>query len=221
VNPLLLVSALACGYLVGSISFARIVGGRVTRGQDLSQTEYEISSDGRRIVSTGVSPAAVGSRAGGRWGCLTALLDIGKSFAVTMAFVVAAPDTEAAFAAAIAAVVGHAYPIYHRFVGGFGQSPILGTMLALDAISVPVVTLAGYGIGLAVADALLAYEGWPLLIIPWAIWRGEPGFIAYAVIVNVVYWVRMWPEVRQRIQHQREHPRSWRERLKEIRKGYM
>lgn len=220
-NPLLLAFALACGYLVGSISFARIVGSRVAPGQDLRQTEYQISSDGRQIVSRGVSPAAVGSRAGGRWGCLTALLDIGKAFFVTTLFVIAAPETGAAYAAAAGAVVGHAYPLYYRLVGGFGQSPLLGTLLALDWIAVPVVTITGYGLGIAAADALVAYEGWPLLMIPWAIWRADPGLIAYTVVVNVVYWVRMWPEVRQRIQHQREHPRSWRERLKEIRKGYM
>lgn len=216
-----IVGAALAGYLVGSVSFARIVGGRVARSQDLTVTEYEIDSAGTRIVSRGVSPAGVGSRAGGRWGCLTALLDIAKAFAVTMAFVVIAPGSGAEYAAASGAVIGHAYPIYHRFVGGFGQSPILGSLFALDWIAVPVVTAGGYGMGILVADALIAYEGWPLLIVPWAIWRGDAGFIVYAVVVNTVYWFRMRPEVRQRIEHQRRNPRSWRERLAEIRKGYM
>lgn len=213
--------AALAGYLVGSISFARIIGGRVARGQDLTVTEYEIDSAGTRIVSRGVSPAGVGSRAGRRWGCLTALLDIAKSFAVTTAFVVVAPGTGAEHAAAIGAVIGHTYPIYHRFVGGFGQSPILGSLLALDWCAAPVVTAGGYGIGILVADALIVYEGWPLLILPWALWRGDVGFIAYAVVVNAVYWFRMWPEVRQRIEHQRRDPRPWRERIEEIRKGYL
>jgi glycerol-3-phosphate acyltransferase PlsY len=216
-----IVGAALAGYLVGSISFARIVGSRVARDQDLTATEYQIDSAGTRIVSHGVSPAAIGSRAGGRWGCLTALLDIAKAFIVTMVFVVVAPGSGAEYAAATGAVVGHAYPIYYRFVGGFGQSPILGSLLALDWIAVPVVTVGGYGIGILIADALVAYEGWPLLVVPWAIWQGDAGLLVYAVVVNAVYWVRMWPEVRQRIEHQRRDPRSWRDRLAEIRKGYM
>jgi glycerol-3-phosphate acyltransferase PlsY len=116
-----ILGAALAGYLVGSISFARIVGGRVAPSQDLTVTEYEIDPAGTRIFSRGVSPASVGSRAGGRWGCLTALLDIAKAFAVTMAFGVVAPGTGAEYAAATGAVIGHAYPIYHPFVGGFGS----------------------------------------------------------------------------------------------------
>jgi glycerol-3-phosphate acyltransferase PlsY len=216
-----IVGAALAGYLVGSISFARIVGGRVARLQDLTVTEYEIDKAGTRIVSRGVSPAGIGLRAGGRWGFLAALLEIAKAFIVTMVFVVVAPGSGADYAAATGAVIGHAYPIYYRFVGGFGQSPILGSLIALEWIAVPVVTGGGYGIGILVADALVAYEGWPLLVVPWAIWRGDLGFMAFAVVVNAVYWFRMWPEVRQRIEHQRRNPRSRRDRLAEIRKGYM
>jgi acyl phosphate:glycerol-3-phosphate acyltransferase len=215
-NLVLVLLAVGVGYLAGSISFARIVGARVAPGQDLSVTSYPVDRQGGVLVSHGVSPSAVRMRAGKRWGILTALLDIAKAFLPTLAFAVAAPTEPAAAAAASGAVLGHVWPVYHRFQGGYGQSPIVGGFLALDWIAIPATAVTGMGLGILVGDSLIAYEGWPILLVPWAIWRGDPALLAFAVVANGVYWIRMWPDVRQRLAMYREHPRSWRDRVREV-----
>jgi acyl phosphate:glycerol-3-phosphate acyltransferase len=215
-NVALVLLAAVIGYLAGSISFARIIGARVAPGQDLSVTTYPVDRQGGVLVSHGVSPSAVRMRAGKRWGVLTALLDIAKAFVPTLAFALAAPGEPAAAAAASGAVLGHAWPVYHRFQGGFGQSPVIGGLLVLDWLAIPATAVTGMGLGLLVGDSLVAYEGWPLLLVPWAIWRGDAALLAFAVIANGVYWIRMWPEARQRLAMYRERRRPWRERVQEI-----
>jgi glycerol-3-phosphate acyltransferase PlsY len=219
--PVVLAAAIV-GYLVGSISSARLLARWAAPGHDLRRTEWPIDEKGV-LVSLGVSPSGLGVRAGRRWGCLAALLDIGKTFAVTLLFGLLAPADGTPLPAAVAggaAMVGHVFPLYHGFVGGFGQSPIVGATLALDWVALPVATVTGWLSGFLVGDALLAYEGWPLFLVPFAAWRGDMVLLGWAIFVNTVYWVRMWPEARQRIAHQRATGRSWRERVGEILRGY-
>ena len=215
-------AAAGAGYLVGSLSATRAIATFVAPGDDLSTTEYDIDETGT-LVSRGVSPSALGARAGGRWGGLAALLDIGKAFAVTSFVRGVAPDSHAQAAAAIAgsaAVLGHAYPVYHGFVGGFGQSPIVGSALALDWLSMPVTTTTGWVAGIAVGDALVALEAWPLLMVPYALWRRDGALLGWSVAVNTIYWIRMAPEARQRLEHYRAHRPGWRRRVAEIFDGY-
>lgn len=217
-----LAAAGVVGYLVGSLSSTRMLARHVLPGQDLSTTEWPIDDDAV-VVSHGVSPSALGARAGRRWGCLAALLDIAKAFLVTLAFAIVPPAAVAPTAAAVAGaatVLGHAYPIYYRFQGGWGQSPIVGSALALDWVALPVTTVGGWLTGFLVGDALIAYEGWPLLFIPFAIWRGDAPLIGWAIAVNLVYWPRMLPDVLQRIRYQRASHRPWRARVAEILRGY-
>jgi len=60
--------ALIAGYLVGSLSGARI-GGRVwAAGLDLSRTKVVLDGTGASVITRGVSPAALQARAGGASG---------------------------------------------------------------------------------------------------------------------------------------------------------
>ena len=217
-----LVGAAVVGYLVGSISSTRLLARRLIPSQELSRTEWPID-ERAVVVSHGVGPSALRARAGRRWGCLAALLDIAKAFLVTYLCASAWPAAVAPTAAAIAgaaAVLGHAYPVYYRFQGGWGQSPIVGSALALDWVALPVTTVGGWLTGFLVGDALIAYESWPLLFIPFAVWRGDAPLIGWAIAVNLVYWPRMLPEIRQRIRYQRTSRRPWRARVAEILRGY-
>jgi glycerol-3-phosphate acyltransferase PlsY len=210
--------AAVAGYLVGSVSSTRLLARAVAPDQDLTRTEYRIYQDGG-LVSHGVSPSALGARAGGRWGGLAAALDIGKAVAITalvQSWAPAAIARPVAATAAAAATVGHVYPAYHRFVGGFGQSPMLGGALVLDWVSVPVTTGTGWVAGVVVGDALVAREAWPALMVPYALWRRDRAMLGWAVVVNGVYWIRMAPEVRQRLEHYRRYRPGWRRRAAEV-----
>ncbi len=207
--------AAVIGYFVGSLSGARLVGRFVAPGRDLSRTEIDIDAE-TSVVVKGVSPSTLTARAGWRAGLTAAAIDIGKAVAVTLLVRMSFPDESFAAYAAAAAVLGHVFPVYHRFLGGFGISPMVGGLLVLDWVAIPATTIVAYVIGVAVADSLLSYESWPALLVPWFVWRGPPEMVAYAVVVNAVYWPAMRVEVRAHWRSRRSDRRPWRERVRDL-----
>lgn len=205
------------GYLIGSLSFARIVGRWVAPGEDLSTTHLQMGPDEEPMVVTGVSGTAIAARAGPRWGCLTSLADIAKAFLATLIATWIWPETDARFVAAAAAVWGHVLPIYHGFKGGGGLSTAIGGLLALDWIGVPATTVGAVVLGVALGDGLLAYASGPLLVIGWALWRGDTAFLLYAVAVNAIYWWALRPELQQH--YRRLAGKSISERRRELISG--
>lgn len=212
---LLLVVAAVVGYLAGSISFTRLVGRAILPGQDLSVTEMPDLGDGQ-ITLRGVSPNSIRQRAGPAAGCATALLEIAKSLVPTLVVRLAFPDTPAAAVCASAAVAGHVFPVWHGFRGGFGMSPMVGGLLVLDPPAAIVLPIVGLAIGLALADTLLAFDAWPLLMLPWALVRGEPDLLLFAVVSNAVFWWADRDKVRQHLALRRADRRPWRVRLASI-----
>ena len=118
-NPWLLTIPLA--YLLGSIPFGYLLV-RIFRHQDIRQT------GSGNIGATNVA------RSGAKGlGFATLLLDLAKAYAaVAFAKYLAPGSTDLAVAAAVAAILGHVYPIWLRFHGGKGVASALGLMLALD-----------------------------------------------------------------------------------------
>jgi glycerol-3-phosphate acyltransferase PlsY len=212
-----LLAAAVAGYLIGSVSFTRIVAGRVAPGVDLSETSLTYAEDGEAVRIQGVSASSLRAHAGGGWALVVVILDVGKVALPALAFELLAPETDASLVAAAAATVGHVWPVWHGFVGGFGVSPIIGGLLVIDPLAL-VVTIAVAGlIGVALADRLVAFDGWTLLLVPWFAWRGEPAEVAYAAIVVGVYWFAMRAEVRDHLRRVRRGGRPWRERLRDLR----
>lgn len=214
--PLLVAAALA-GYLAGSVSFTRLVARRLLPGRDLETTTYPVDESGATMTLERVSPAAIRERAGPRAGCATAALDIAKALLPTAAFRLADPTGAAAAVCAAAAVVGHVLPAWHRFRGGYGVSPLIGGLVVLDPLAVVVLPSAGLGLGFLVADAFVAFDLWPLLLVPWAVWRGDPALLAMALAMNVVFWWAELPKLRRHLAHRRATRKDRRGRLAEIR----
>lgn len=111
-------------YLIGSISFAVVVS-RAFRLPD--PREYGSGNPGAtNVLRTGHKSAAV----------LTLLGDCVKGWlAVFVAGQSAAYGAELVMAlAAVAVILGHMYPVFHRFHGGKGVATALGALLALNWI---------------------------------------------------------------------------------------
>jgi glycerol-3-phosphate acyltransferase PlsY len=212
----LLVAAALVGYLAGSVSFARLVARRFLPGRDVETTTYLVDDAGATMTLERVGPSAIRERAGPRAGCATAALEIAKALVPTLAFRLADPTGIAAAACATGAVVGHVLPIWHRFRGGYGVSPLLGGLVVLDPLATVALPSAGLGLGLVVADAFVAFDVWPLLLIPWALWRGEPALLAMAVVANVVFWWAELPKLRRHLAHRRATRKDRRGRIAEI-----
>jgi glycerol-3-phosphate acyltransferase PlsY len=117
VNPYGLI---AVAYLLGSIPFGLLVVKGLGRG------------DIRAAGSGNIGAANVARNAGALAGGLTLLLDAGKGYlAVWLASRETGGNARWMIAAAVAAVVGHVFPLWLRLRGGKGVATGLGVMLPI------------------------------------------------------------------------------------------
>jgi glycerol-3-phosphate acyltransferase PlsY len=114
-------------YLLGSIPFGYLfVKYLFTSGEDV-----------RQIGSGGIGATNVTRRAGVKGGLLTYVCDVAKGVAaVTLMRMVANDDYFWIGAAAIAAIIGHIFPVFLGFRGGKGVATGVGVYLALAPYSV-------------------------------------------------------------------------------------
>ncbi len=204
-NLALAVLAVVVGYLLGAISFARLIARRLSPDKALSTLAVPVPETQEHFVFRSISATTIRMQYGPKYGCLTSVLDMLKALIPTALFRLAYPDAPYYWLVAAAAVIGHNWPIYYRFQGGRGQSPILGGLLVIDPIGLVVTNLVGLALGqFVIKRALAAGSTWIPLLIPWMLWRGTAAGVTYAVIVNVAFWIAMLPELReyQRLQRQ-------------------
>ena len=114
-------------YLLGSIPFGYLLVKHVfTSGEDV-----------REIGSGGTGATNVSRRAGVKGGLLTYVLDVAKgAAAVLLMRSVADDDYLWIGAAAVAAIIGHIFPIFLGFRGGKGVATGVGVYLVLAPYSV-------------------------------------------------------------------------------------
>jgi glycerol-3-phosphate acyltransferase PlsY len=107
---------------------------------------------------------------------------------------------------ATAGVIGHVWPVFHRFKGGRGLSAIYGALLVIDWPGLFVTSVAGMLFGLLVVRSVaVAYMAGPWFIIPWVWFRThDPAVLAWAIIANVVFTISSIPELKQWIKISRE-----------------
>ncbi len=189
-----IIALTVAGYLLGSISFARMVGSRVVPDADLSATDLQLPG-GSTIEYSGVSATSVGARTGPKWGIVVGVGDMLKAFVPTLVVRLIWPDESYHLITAVAVMFGHNYPVFYRFKGGRGQSPLYGGLLAVDWLALPVTSVVGAAVGLfIIRDMFFAYLLGQWLLIPWFIWRGGPAEIAYAVTINLLFAIATIPE---------------------------
>lgn len=202
-------------YLIGAVSLARIVAGRVIPEEDISSTTLELIG-GSTIHYGGVSATAVGARTGPKWGLVVGLGDMLKAFIPVLVVRLAWPNDAYHLVVAVMVIVGHNWPVYHRFQGGRGQSPLYGGLFAVDPLAGPATAVLGMAIGLGVMrDMFAAYTLGQFLLIPWFFWLGTGPEAMYAVLVNVLFLVATIPEMREYFRKRRAgeltQVSSWRE----------
>lgn len=205
-------------YLVGSISFTRIVGARVAPGDDLATTEIEVEGTEESWVYTGVSATSLLYRSGGRWMALVVLLDALKALLPTLAVRLVWPDSPVYLAVALAVVVGHIWPVWYRFQGGRGQSSILGALVAIDPLAIPIAMGLGAAVGLVGFTSVYAARNGSAMYLPlWFAWRNGWGpQLTFSIALVVVYALAIRPDIQEEIRIARVTGislLSWRQRL--------
>ena len=199
---------LLVSYLIGSVSFARIITKRVSRGKDVTQFEIPVAGteDRYKVISIGAN--SVSGELGAKTGSMVSMLDILKIILPTLFCRLYFHDQPVyMLAAALAGLIGHIWPLYYRFHGGSGYSAILGGLLVIDPLAVIVTPVAGFLLGMVVLrNLIVATISWIWLIIPWLWWRshGNPAHIIFAVLVNIVFILAMLPEVKMARKYAKE-----------------
>jgi glycerol-3-phosphate acyltransferase PlsY len=202
---LLYALALISGYLLGSISFTRILGRWFAPGEDLSITEVRMSESGDPFQMRSVSATSLAFRKGPKAGCLVSALDMLKAAIPVLAFRVLFPGTDYYWLAAAGSVMGHNFPVYYKFKGGRGMSPLYGGLLVIDWLSIPITTVAGMLLGIFVfRDMFAAWTFGVPLLIPWMILRHKsPESILYSVLVTVFFFAAIYPELKDHLDKRR------------------
>jgi acyl phosphate:glycerol-3-phosphate acyltransferase len=187
------------GYGFGAISFARVVANRVVPGEDISSTEFDIPGSDQKMVLRSVSATSLSMRKGPGAGCITSILDMVKASFPMLLFRFVFPEQPYYLIVGVTAVLGHNFPVQHKFKGGRGLSPIIGGLFVIDWLVVPVALIVSNIIGLAVLkDVVLAYIGFLVVVIPWVWFRfGDIPTLLYALAINILFLWASRPELTQ------------------------
>ncbi len=199
-NILPLLSSAIGGYLIGSISSARIITYVFSRNKKVpEETAFGIQGSDKKIVTKLVSATTVSTNVGPKFGFLTYVCDVLKVFIPTIFLKSQFPEFHYYLVFATTGVVGHIWPVYHKFRGGRGISAIYGGIFAIDWIGVFVGAFSGLIFGLIILrDLYLTYTIGLLFLIPWLWYRTHDIYvILYIILVNLLLNISALPESRQ------------------------
>ncbi len=181
-RPMTIAIALVGAYVVGSIDFAVIIARM--HGVDIHEIGSGNPGTSNVLRTLGRLPAAmvlIGDTMKGVIGASMGFIAAGLVGVVSPSEL-----SQWAFAAGFAAVVGHCYPIFHKFKGGKGVATGFGVMIftvwqvALVALLVWVV-LARFTKVASISSLIVI-----VLAIPLAIWQGVTGLSLMWMVLTVV-----------------------------------
>jgi acyl phosphate:glycerol-3-phosphate acyltransferase len=168
-----ILGALIFGYLVGSIPTAYIIA-RFLKGIDIRKVGSGNVGGSNVAVQVGKFPAAA-----------VLLFDIVKG-ALAIAILRGSGVSDAAqMAAGIAAIIGHSWPVWLRFVGGRGISTTGGVLFMfgpLETIVTGIVLGLGSVLHAGAVTTVAVFALWPLA----AWWLGRPD---YVIVGSIIIWL--------------------------------
>jgi glycerol-3-phosphate acyltransferase PlsY len=205
-EPTTLITAVLSGYLLGSISFARLFTRWLAPAADLSKLSISIQGTDEAVQADLYGANAASRVLGARYGIVVTALDILKVALPTLAFKVLYAGQPYLLVVALAGLVGHNWPIYHRFKGGRGFSAILGGLLVVDWLGALVLPMLSLLLGgLVLHNPFVAYIAWLWMLVPWLWLRThDPAYLIYAVALNLIFGLATIPEIRLLLRLRRE-----------------
>lgn len=180
------VLALLAAYVVGSVDFAVLVGRM--RGVDIHEVGSGNPGTSNVLRTLGRGPAAmvlVGDTLKGVIGALIGAIVGGLVDVVSVGEI-----SHWAFAAGLAAVIGHCYPLFHRLKGGKGVATEFGVLL----FTVPLVAVIALVVWALLARltrvASISSMTVVAIAIPLVLWQGVSGLslVWLGLTVALVVW---------------------------------
>jgi glycerol-3-phosphate acyltransferase PlsY len=169
--------AIVAAYIVGSVDFAVIVARM--HGVDIHQVGSGNPGASNVLRSLGRVPAAlvlVGDTLKGVVGAAMGMIASGT----------ADPQVEWAFLAGLAAVVGHCYPVFHRFKGGKGVATGLGVLFFTVPLVAVIVVVSWLILLKLTKTASISSLIVVFASIPLAIWQGVTGMSLVWMLLTVL-----------------------------------
>ncbi len=189
---LLIILCSLSGYLLGSVSFARIVYFIVTKNRKIGSFSEPVPHSGEIFESNLVSATLVTKKIGARYGCMTSLADMLKVALPTLLVKLFFAPEPYFLLTALFGVIGHNLPVYYRFKGGRGESPIIGILLVINWFGLLLVNLAATILGFISGSVLVVRWGGYVLIIFW-LWYyfNDWRYALFMVLINFFFWFSM------------------------------
>jgi acyl phosphate:glycerol-3-phosphate acyltransferase len=189
--------ALLAGYLIGSVSFTRLITARLAPNLCLSDIQVKDEKTGttyQRPPNATTASMALGWQAG----MAISFLDMAKVIVPVILLRRFFPEHTFFLAAAVGALLGNNWPLYYGFAGGSGLSVIYGSLLVIDPLSIPVTVLAGLVLGLFLLRSMLLSFVLPLLfLIPWFWFRtGSSAYMIFTLAMIGGYAVPLVKDIR-------------------------
>ena len=187
----IIVAAIITGYLLGSISTARMVYYLVTGSKDYSPFS-ETNPAGEEYVVDLVSATWVSKKTGKKFGCIAAILDMLKVALPTLLFKLLFTDHPYFLLVALAGIAGHIYPVYHGFKGGRGESPMIGALLVINWYGLIIANLASSILGYIVGSIMvLRFSTYALIILWYWFYFHDFYYVIFMILVNFLFWFSM------------------------------
>lgn len=193
------------GYFIGAISFARVVARIVNPAVSLDEARKHKAGTGEEGTVSGIGASTASMALGKRYGGLVALLDMLKAFIPTVSLRFLFPDQPYYLVFSVLAIIGHVYPVYYRFNGGRGLSPMLGSLLAIEPIGMVVAMLVGTLTAILINQPHASLILWfPFLTLwSWLIRKDIPAAI-FSIVLLALFLIAEIPEMRLALQYQRQ-----------------
>src|SRR6056297_2282202 len=185
------------GYLIGSISFARLVFAKFKPGEKPDPIRTPTTDGQAEIISHAVGATNVMIAFGPKWGILVSCLDALKALVPTLALRLVFPEASYHLVVAVAVLIGHLWPVWYGFSGGGGNSSIIGMLLAISPLGLLMTHAGGMLIGRFAP--VFAFIGGVFLTIPWFIIRDgiySPE-VFFAIVITILYVLAELPEIKQ------------------------
>lgn len=199
----LIIIAIVCAYIIGSIPSAYIMG-RLRKGVDI-----------RQIGSRSMGAMNVFYQIGFAEGLAVLAMDIGKgAAAVALARWLDVP-LYAQLLAAGAVVVGHAYTVFLKFRGGRGGATCIGILIYLMPWGIPVYA-AVFGLGLLLTRYPTLSYSLAFICFPFVAWLKYHSveLIIFSIAILLLPAIKYIPRIKQ----MRSTGGSWRHVF--LRKGF-
>jgi glycerol-3-phosphate acyltransferase PlsY len=182
----------AGGYLIGSVSSARIVWFMATGEKKIEPFAEPVPESDEIFESDIVSATLVNKKLGAKYGCITSLADMVK-VALPVLLVRLALDTEPYFLlVGLFGVVGHNFPAWYGFRGGRGESPIIGSLLVTSWSGYIITNLLSAVLGFITGSVLVMRWGAYFLMPVWfwyqfRDWR----YVVFMALLVILFLISM------------------------------